>query len=556
MNELLNKGRNALSLGEWKQAKNFLRESIAAEISAEAYEELASASWWLNETSAVFEYRLKAYNLFLDKNDRHGASRMASLIGMDYLEFKGEYAVANGWFRRAENLLEGLENSMELILIKIMKARLSFLFDKNIDLAVKLADESLELSKSLNNAEGEMLARASKGFMLVYMGKIPEGMQLLDEATLLAMTSETGDINKVAITCCLLIDACEQIRDYERACQWCGKVKEICKRWRHKAMFATCRTQYASVLVWKGNWLEAEMELLSAANELREYRPLQINSSLVRLADLRRKQGRWAEASRLLDEVESHWLKPLVYAALAFDKGEYANAVNFAERFLRQISEAERTKRIAGLELLLQIYVKLRQIEKAEKMLRELQDMAEMIHTLPLEAALLCGRGILNFACEKYEAAKQDLEDAIDIYDKINSPFESSRTCLILSEVLLKMNEFHQAEFVLNSAAKNFQKLGAEKDYEKSIFLLKNLFKDNLKTEAAVNKYELTAREIEVLSLIAEGKNNDEIAERLFLSVRTVEKHITNIYQKLGISGKSARAFAASYAIKNNLLLT
>jgi len=59
--------------------------------------------------------------------------------------------------------------------------------------------------------------------------------------------------------------------------------------------------------------------------------------------------------------------------------------------------------------------------------------------------------------------------------------------------------------------------------------------------------------ELEVLNLIAEGRNNEEIAEKLFLSIRTVEKHLTNIYQKLGISGKSARAFAASYSIKNNL---
>ncbi len=556
MNELLDKGRKALSLGEWEKAKNFLKEAIAGGGTAEAYEELASACWWLNEASSVFEYRLKAYNLFLDKNDNYGASRMASLIGMDYLEFKGEYAVANGWFRRAENLLEGLENSRELILIKIMKARLSFLFDKNIDLALKLADESLQLSKLLNNVEGQMLAEASKGFMLVYMGNISEGMQLLDEATLLALTSETGDINKVTITCCLLIDACEQIRDFERAGQWCSKVKEICKRWRHNAMFATCRTQYASVLVWKGNWLEAEMELTAAANELREFRPLQINSSLVRLADLRRKQGRWVEASRLFDEVESHWLKPLGCAALAFDKGEYEKAANFAERFLRQIPEAEKTKRIPGLELLLQIYVKLGKIESAEKMLNELQQMAEMIQTLPVNAALLCGRGILNYAYEKFEAAKQNFEDAVDIYDKISSPFEASRTGLILAEVLVKLKEFPHAQSVLNTAAKNFQKLGAEKDYEKAILLLKYLYKDNQKTEAGTNTFELTAREIEVLSLIAEGKNNEEIAEKLFLSIRTVEKHITNIYQKLGISGKSARAFAASYAIKNNLILT
>ena len=70
------------------------------------------------------------------------------------------------------------------------------------------------------------------------------------------------------------------------------------------------------------------------------------------------------------------------------------------------------------------------------------------------------------------------------------------------------------------------------------------------------NKFEFTGRELEVLRLISEGKNNEEIAEKLFLSVRTVEKHLTNIYSKVGVSGKSARAYVASYAIKHNLILT
>lgn len=552
----MHQGRQALSAGEWDKAKKLLTEEAAARESAELYEDLASACWWLNEASSVFEYRLKAYNLFLEKNDKYGASRIAGLIGLDYLDFKGEYAVANGWLRRAENLLEGLESSRELILIKIMKARLLFLFEKNIDLALKLTEESLELSKSLNNLEGEMLAEASKGFMLVNKGNISEGMQLLDEATLLALTSETGDIHKVTIACCLLIDACEQIRDYERAGQWCSKVKEICKRWNHRAMFAVCRTQYATVLVWKGNWPEAERELLSASTELKEFRPLLINSSIVRLADLRRKQGRWEEASKLFDEVEFHWLKPLGCAALAFDKGEYEYAASLAERFLRPIPESEKTKRIPGLELLLQVYVKLNQLENAEKVNNQLDEMAQIVNTLPLKAAVLFGKGTLNSAYQKYEDAKRNLEDAIDIYDKISSPYESSRTRLILYEVLIKLNDYSQAEAVLNAAASNFKKLGAVKDFEKTKLMMKKLHKENLKFEANLNLHDLTSRELEVLNLIADGKNNEEIAEKLFLSVRTVEKHLTNIYQKMGISGKSARAFAASYAIKNNLIFT
>ena len=120
--------------------------------------------------------------------------------------------------------------------------------------------------------------------------------------------------------------------------------------------------------------------------------------------------------------------------------------------------------------------------------------------------------------------------------------------------MLIKQDRPAQAEGELNLAITKFKELGAEKDFEKAKQTLKNLYNDNL-IDSSKNKYEFTGRELEILRLISEGKNNEEIAEKLFLSVRTVEKHLTNIYSKLGVSGKSARAFAASYAIKNKLII-
>ncbi|MEJ2103551.1 MAG: LuxR C-terminal-related transcriptional regulator, partial [Ignavibacteriaceae bacterium] len=149
----------------------------------------------------------------------------------------------------------------------------------------------------------------------------------------------------------------------------------------------------------------------------------------------------------------------------------------------------------------------------------------------------------------------QHLEDAIDIYDKIKSPFESARTRVLLADILVKLNKFAQAEGELETAINKFKELGAEKDFEIAKFILKNLYKENA-ANSERNGFEFTGRELEVLRLIAEGKNNEEIAKKLFLSVRTVEKHLTNIYSKVGVSGKSARAYVSSYAIKHNLILT
>ena len=554
-NELLNNGRHALATGEWEKALELLEKAVKDEESAEAYEELGWACWWLNDANGVFENRSKAYNLYLEKNDKLGASRNASWIGLDYIEFRGEFAVASGWLKRAESLLAGQPDSIELGFIKLLKARWAFQAEKNPELALKLIDESTELSKSLNSIDVEMLAEALKGFILVVEGKISEGMPLLDEATLLATTREEGDIKYTTITCCYLIDACERIRDYERASQWCNNVKELCKRWRYKAMFANCKMKYAGILIRKGDWQEAEEELLSASTELQTFRPIQVNACTVRFADLKRRQGKWDEAEKLLNEAGSHPLKQLYSAELCYDKGEFENALNLAERYMRGFSVKEKAERTTGVELLLRINIKLGNLEHAEQLLIELKDIAQSINTLPLKAAVLNAKGNLNFARKNYEQAKQNLEDAVDIFDKLKLPFEASRNRIILSEALNKLGKFAQAVAELNTAMIEFKELGAEKDFEKTKYLLRNLNKNNA-YENNKDLQEFTGRELEVLRLIAQGINNEEIAEKLFLSVRTVEKHITNIYGKMGVSGKSARAYATSYAIKQKLVLS
>ena len=320
-------------------------------------------------------------------------------------------------------------------------------------------------------------------------------------------------------------------------------------------MFANCRMKHAGILIWKGEWDEVEEELLSAANDLQKFRPVQVSACTVRLADLKRRQGKWNEAEDLLNKVESHPLKQLFCAFLLFDKEEYDKALDMAERYLRRFSENEKAERTVVIELLVKINAQLGNLERAESLLNELKDIADTINTLPLKSAYLNALGNLNFARVSYELAKQNLEDAVDIYDKIKSSYESAKTRVLLADVLVNLNKFAQAEGELDTAITKFKELGAQKDFEKARSILKNLYKGKAK-EGTKDNFEFTGRELEVLRLIAEGKNNEEIAGKLFLSVRTVEKHLTNIYSKLGVSGKSARAYVASYAIKHKLIFT
>lgn len=92
-------------------------------------------------------------------------------------------------------------------------------------------------------------------------GRIHDGMHLLDEAAAAASAGEIGDLQAVALTSCYMIYACERVRDYPRAAQWCDRLTDFCRRWRLSMLFAVCRIQYAGVLIWRGEWAEAEREI-------------------------------------------------------------------------------------------------------------------------------------------------------------------------------------------------------------------------------------------------------------------------------------------------------
>src|SRR5664279_1031705 len=156
---LLDEGNKALLAADWQVAKSILENALEKNASAEVYEALVKACWWLNDAPGIFENRNKAYHLYLEKDDRLGASRNACWLGVDHLEFNNEFAIANGWFQRAESLVKGLENSAEYALVLMLKARLAFFVEKNNEQALQLAEASLHLSSSLNNVEGTMIAK-------------------------------------------------------------------------------------------------------------------------------------------------------------------------------------------------------------------------------------------------------------------------------------------------------------------------------------------------------------------------------------------------------------
>jgi LuxR family transcriptional regulator, maltose regulon positive regulatory protein len=548
----LDEGWAALTAGNWERARTFFEESLADGEIPEALEGLGWAGHMLNDDRLTFDARERAYRLYLDRSDKGSAARIAAYLAADFLLFRGEPAVANGWLQRAQSLLDGLEPGVDHGWLAIHEGHLAVSLDEDTGKARRLAARAVELGRRFDVPELEMLGLGLEGRALVSDGELELGMQRLDEATTVALAGEATLLYCVAWACCYTVSACERVRDFDRAAQWCTRVGEFCGQ-HDIFLLNTCRAHYASVLSWQGRWDEAETQLSAAVEGLRASRPPMVGDALARLGELRRRQGRVAEAEELFARSETHSLSLLGRAALALDRGQGSEAAELADRYLRKFPDPSRVERAAGLEIAISALACLGENERAAEALGELREIAARARTRPLLAAVCSSEGTLAAAQGDHDAARCSFEDAIDLLAASDAPFEAARTRLDLAGSLSALGRHDRARREIESALAAFRELGADGERSRAEAMLGKLQSAPARLPAeAMNcpLRDLSKRELEVLGLVAEGLTNHDIAQRLVLSEHTVNRHVANILRKLGLR---SRAAAASLAGRHGL---
>ncbi|HEX5881418.1 MAG TPA: hypothetical protein VF468_24340 [Actinomycetota bacterium] len=348
--QLVEAGHDALARGAWEEARESFQAALRDRETSGALEGLSWAAWWLNDPEVVFATRERAFRRYRAAGELRGAARMALWLSSDHLEFRGEAAVANGWRERARRLLSGLEEGPEHGWLALLEGSLALEVNDDPVAGRELGARAAELGVRLGLIDLQMLGLAVEGLVLVTEGHVDEGMRHLDEAVTAAIAGELQDVVSILFASCYLIYACERVRDYDREAQWCRRLEELSGRLRIRMLLGECRVHYGGVLMWRGAWREAEEQLARAAADFAASRPIAAVLSVVRLAELRRRQGRLDEAVRLLEEVRDHPLAILGRAHLAMDRGEAERAADLAERTLRNLPEEDRTGRAAWLE--------------------------------------------------------------------------------------------------------------------------------------------------------------------------------------------------------------
>jgi DNA-binding CsgD family transcriptional regulator len=530
----LRAGGEALLRAAWADARAQFEAALATGDTTDALLGLGIAARGQFDAEAALAAHERGYRLARAQADARAAARFAFELVFDCLRFRGP-AEAGGWLERGARLLAGVPGGREHALLAYLRARFALVAEHDPDRAAALAGEGAGLAREAGFADGELGCLALEGLASVAGGRVEEGMRLLDEAAAGAVAGEIADPQIIGSVCCHLIDACQRVRDFDRAGEWCRRVEAIAARFGDAGLFATCRTLYGEVLVWQGAWGEAERTLEGVCRDMAGVRP-RAAGGLVWLAELRRRQGRPGAASALLEQAGGHALAPVVRAALALDRGEAREAADEAERCLRRIGDRDRFRRVPVLELVVAAQVALGGGDSAERAAAELESIAAQTPTAPLRAAALLARGRVE-AEHAPDAARVALEDAADLYRGSGLGYEAAQAGRALAGVLRAGGREDAAALAEADARAELGRLGAAA----------------ARPASGYDRDALTAREREVLRLLAQGRSNDEIAGALFLSVRTVESHVAAAYRKIGVHGRTARAAATAYALAHGL---
>ena len=544
-------GRTALDDGEWGAAREAFEACLGQEERADALLGLSDALWWLGDTDGAVRRGEQAYAAF--RHDRDAASAIVAAVTL-YFHHRvslGNAAAARGWLQRAARLVE--EHGLAPLEGWVMLMRAHDSADPAV--AEQWSREACRLAGRHHDSDLELCALSQLGVALVELGRVDEGGALLDEAMAASLAGECDNLRTVVYASCNTISACAHVVGIERAAQWIRATDGFAQRFGSPHLYTTCRTYYGAVLYATGDWAEAERQLHAAIESARTADRALHEEALARLAELRLAQGRIDEAERLLEGLEDHSAAAAPLAALRLVLGEAQAAETVLRRRLRELDGPERAgpypvgaaaslERAALLELLAQARVEQGAAGDARAAADALAELGARAGCEPIVAMAARAAGRVLAAAGEPEAAVAELERALAIFARLGLPFESARTHLAIAKTV---RDHPAAAREGRAALAAFERLGAGRDADDAAALLRSLGVTAARTGGR-GAGALTRREREVLELLAEGHSNREIAARLFLTRKTVEHHVRNVLQKLGLR---SRAEAAAYAVRH-----
>jgi DNA-binding NarL/FixJ family response regulator len=532
----------ALAEGDWATAASSFSEVLDSEPHPAASFGLGSALWWQGEIREALRNWTTAYQGFRRSGALAEATMAAIQLAFVYRANLGNDIVALGWVRRSVRLAA----QVELPVLEGWVALTQSVFGTDPAAALELGQRAHAAGIAHGDHDLEISALTAMGLAHVNAGHTAAGCALLDEAMTAAVGGEADTPDTVVFTSCLMMQACCACADFPRVVHWVRALDDFVERFGHPYLHTSCRTHYGEVLAAIGDWGRAETELQAAIRLASHGLPKVQADAAACLADLRITQGRVDEARQLIRGFEDRPALAAVMARLQILDGDLDGARTTIARGLEQLDG--QAARSAHLNELLGIsHLDDGDAEAASQLGREIAKIGieSGCAIIRCRGQRLLGRALTRTPDGTTAEAREALEGALAGFVELDLPLDVASTRMALAELFDATGDT-QAVTEARAAHATFAQLGATTDADRIASWLRDRGAKVARGTGGPSVSMLTRRETEVLALVAEGLSNPEIADRLFVSRRTVEHHVASILSKLGLRNRAeAAGFAA-----------
>jgi ATP/maltotriose-dependent transcriptional regulator MalT len=541
--DTLQRGRESFERRAWADA---FAELAAADrdtpLAPEDLELLATAAHLTGRDADSADTWGRAHQAFLSRGNVARAARCAFWLALGLMH-RGERARGGGWVARAQRLLEeGQHDCVERGYL-LLPVGLRYIAAGDAANAYTAFCQAARIAERFGEPDLIALARHSRGRVLIRMGEIDLGIALLDEAM---AAVEAGEVSPVAAgdVYCSVIEGCVEIFDLRRAQEWTAALTHWCETQPDLIPYrGQCLVRRAEILQLHGDWPAALEEAREACDRLaRPPGEPAAGAAFYQQAELHRLAGRFAEAEAAYRQASQWGRRPQPgLALLRLAQGEVAAA----EAAIRQVVDEARDRltRSRVLPAHVEIMLAVDDIPAAHAAADELATIAAALDAPFLHALAAHAQGAVLLARHDIRGALGVLRPAWTAWDELDAPYQAARVRVLIGLACRELGDADSAELDLDAARHVFQQLGAAPDLARL-----EPFTRHTGRRAA---HGLTPRELEVLRLIAAGHSNKAIAAELFISGRTVERHVSNLFTKLHVSSRTS---ATAYAYEHQLL--
>jgi ATP/maltotriose-dependent transcriptional regulator MalT len=539
----IEKGREAVARRAWARAfRAFARADRARTLGAQDLEHLAIAAYMLGRNDDHLECMKRAHRAHQHARNLSRAARCAFWAGIN-LAVRGRASHAAGWFGRAQRLAEsGPRDSVEYgyLLVPTLLKRAGELDWKGVADVAKKAERIAE-----RHGEADLFALAAheRGHALVRLGRVEEGLRLMDEVMVSVTAGELSPI-VTGLVYCSVIAYCQDMFQLSRAQAWTQALTGWCEQQPEMvAHTGLCLIHRAEVSLLRGDWRLALQEAQRAKTQFaKAMNSSGVGHALYRQGEVHRVQGHFDKAEAAYREAarSGHDPQPGL-ALLRLVQGRTTAAASAIRRALSETTDPVRRAKL--LPASVEIFLTEGSTEQSREACSEIEQSSKGRRSELLEALAAYSRGALDLAEGKPDAALGTLRRAFDAWRQLEVPYEAARVRVLIAKACRILGDEETAALELDAARGAFSELRAAPDLARVDALARGT--------ASGSEHGLTKRELEVLRHVAAGRSNKAIARALALSNRTVDRHLSNIFDKLAVSSRSA---VTAFAYRNRLI--